>query len=167
MDGAITLEFDFGLPYMAADQDRRVLPRLPLSVASPQHDTRAVTLWPLLDTGAQWTLFDGAIALELGWSEADIVGRAEDAQPISGVARGGSPLIGYLHRLTCYVPLGPRFGALSLRAFLTPPYTLGTPVLGRLDFFQQVDFALVDAEQRVVLRVRDRSAIHESWPDAP
>lgn len=133
-------------------------------VSRSEEDPRAVRLWPLLDTGADWTLFDGVVARHLGLSDADIVGRAEDAQPISGVWRGASPLVGYRHRLTCRIPLGSCFAVLSLRAYLTPPYTLGAPVLGRRDFFQQVDFALIEAEQRYYLRFRDPSAIQEAWP---
>lgn len=42
---------------------------------------------------------------------------------------------------------------------------IATPVFGRRDFFQhqQVDFALVEAEQRFYLRFRDRTALRESW----
>jgi hypothetical protein len=121
-------------------------------------------LWPLLDTGAEWTVFDGAVALQLGWNKGEIAGHAEDVQPLSGLRRGAGPLMGFRHRLTCHVPLGARYATLSLRVFLTEPYVLATPVLGRRDFFQQVDFALVDAEQRVYLRFRDAAAVQQAWP---
>jgi hypothetical protein len=35
--------------------------------------------------------------------------------------------------------------------------------LGRRDFFQRVDFALVEAEQRFYLRFRNRSVLHDAW----
>ena len=164
---AYTLDFDNRLPFRTTDDDRRLLPRLPLHVSLPGNETRLVRLWPLLDTGAEWTVFDGAVALQLGWNEPEIAGRAEDVRPLSRLGRTAGPLTGYLHRLTCYVPLGPRFATLPLRVLLTPPYALATPVLGRRDFFQQVDFALVEAERRVYLRFRDQAALREAWPDAP
>jgi hypothetical protein len=136
-------------------------------VSLAEHGRNLARLWPLLDTGAEWSLFDGTVALELGWSEAEIAALAEDVQPISGVGRSAGPLLAYRHRLTCYLPLGSRFALLTLRAFLTPPNTLAGPVLGRGDFFQQVDFALVEAEQRCSLRFRDPSVIHDAWPDTP
>jgi hypothetical protein len=136
-------------------------------VSLPGNTSRLTRIWPLLDTGADWTVFDGAIALQLGWDESEIAGRAEDVQPLSGLGRDSGPVAGYLHRLTCYVPLGLRFALLSLRAFLTRPYTLGTPVLGRRDFFAQVDFALLEAEQRFYLHFRDETVVHQAWADGP
>jgi hypothetical protein len=157
-----------GSPLQAGtDDDRQPRPTLPLHASLPANDPRLVTVCPLLDTGVARTVFEGAVAEQLGWNAADIAGRAEDAQPLIGFGRGALPLVGYLHRLTCHLPLGPRFAVLSLRVLLTPPYTLRTPVLGRRDLFQQVDVALVDADLRWSLRFRDPSALHEAWPDAP
>lgn len=68
-----------------------------------------------------------------------------------------------LHDLTCFIPLGTRFARVQLRVFLTPPNTLWTPVLGRADFFQQVDFALVQADWRFHPRFRDPSVVREGW----
>ena len=163
MDAPISLTFQVSLPYLAADPDSRPLPRLPIRLALSESDRRLGRLWPLLDTGADYTMFDGAVAVELGWTEADIASRAEDVRPVSGVGRGAGPLTGYLHRLTCYVPLGARYAVLPLRVLLTPPYTLATPVLGRHDFFAQVDFGLAEAERRCYLRVRDPAAVHAAW----
>jgi hypothetical protein len=118
---------------------------------------------PVLDTGADYTVFDGTLAAQLGWHEQELVDGAEDVRPITGVSAGGRALVGYRHRLTCLIPLGRQYASLRLQAFLTAPNTLSTPVLGRRDFFHQVDFALVEAEQRFYLRFRDRSVLHRSW----
>ena len=120
-------------------------------------------LRPVLDTGADHTAFDGTVALYLGWSETEIVEGAIDVQPIFGIATDGASLTGYLHELTCFVPFRAHYAQLRLRAFLTPPNTLWTPVLGRRDFFEQVDFALVEAERRFFLRFRDPTALHSAW----
>ncbi|MBI3971458.1 MAG: hypothetical protein HY332_09235 [Chloroflexi bacterium] len=103
------------------------------------------------------------MALRLDWSEGDIRTRAENTLPIYGLSTGRPTLTGYLHRMTCLIALGDRYAEVVFRAFLTPPNTLATPVLGRAGFFQQVDFALVEAEQRFYLRFRDRSVLHQAW----
>jgi hypothetical protein len=136
-------------------------------VSLPTDDPRLVTAWPLLDTGAARTVFDGAVAEQVGWSGADITDRAEDAQPLTGFGRGVVPLVGYAHRLTCHLPRSPRFAVLSLRVSLTPPYTLRMPVPDGRIFFQQAEVALVEAEQRVSLRFRGPSVVHKVLPAAP
>ncbi len=108
-------------------------------------------------------MFDGNVALRLGWTEDDIRTRAENVLPIFGLGVGIPTLTGYLHRMTCLIPLGERFAEIILRVFLSEPNTLSTPVLGRRGFFEQVDFALVEAEQRFYLRFRDRAALHQAW----
>jgi hypothetical protein len=138
---------------------------LPLHISATEGHSRLITVWPLLDTGAEATVFDGTVALQLGWDESDIASRAEDVQPLSGLGQASGPLISYLHRLTCYVPLGAWFATLSLRVLLTRPYALAAPVLGRRDFFAQVDFALVEAAQRYHLRFRDKAALQQAWSD--
>ncbi|MGH2354207.1 MAG: hypothetical protein ACRDI2_01590 [Chloroflexota bacterium] len=160
---ALSLHFDCAIPYMGTDLDPRPLPRVPLYFTSAERRGIPASVRPLLDTGADYTLFDGNIALQLGWSEEDIAARADDAHAVHGLETGASPLIGYLHRLTCLISMGQRFATLQLSAFLTSPNTLSTPVLGRRDFFRQVDFALVDAERQVYLRFRDRTALRDSW----
>jgi hypothetical protein len=123
----------------------------------------AVSTRPVVDTGADHTVFDGTVALTAGWTEEDLIARAEDSHPIHGLAAGLPSLVGYRHRVTCLIPLGRRFAALELSVFFTPPNTLSTPVLGRRDFLQRVDFALVEAEQQFYLRFRDRTALRYSW----
>ena len=61
------------------------------------------------------------------------------------------------------ISLGRRYAVVRLTAFLTPPNALTLPVLGRRDFLSQVDFGLVEAEQRFLLRFRAPSALHDSW----
>ena len=160
---ALHLAFDCSFPYSGTESDFRPMPRLPLSIASPADANAIVGVEPVLDTGADYTVFDGRIAQYLGWREQDIAGRAEDTYPIFGVRADGHALVGYRHRFTCLISLGRQFAALQIRAFVTTPNTLSTPVLGRRDFFRQVDFALVEAEQRFYLRFRDRSVLQESW----
>gem|GEM_PF-4099935 len=99
----------------------------------------------------------------LGWAEQDIAGRATGVLPISGLQAHGQPLVGYLHDLTCLIPLGRQYASLQLRVLITPPNTLVTPVLGRRDFFRQVDFALLEADQRFYLRFRNRSVLYGTW----
>jgi hypothetical protein len=159
----LQLTFDYSCPYGQADTDLRWLPRLSLHVAGPAAGVSPVRVDAQLDTGADYSLFDGTVGLYLGWTEQDLAEKAEATSPVYGLGVGRGSLVGYLHRLRCFVPLGTRYAALELRVVLTPPNTLATPVLGRRDFFQQVDFAMVEAEQRFYLRFRDRSVLHASW----
>lgn len=117
---------------------------------------------PLIDSGAEYSLFDGAVALELGWTEQDIAGRASDVRPVTGVSRG-APFVAYRHEFAILLSLGRTFAVLRLPAFLTLPNQLTLPVLGRQDFLRQVDFALVEAERRFYLRFRDRSVLQDAW----
>lgn len=132
-------------------------------VAADERAESIHRLRPVLDTGADHTAFDGTVGLYLGWTEPEIAGRALDARPIYGAAAGERPAMGYLHELTCFIPLGRQYAQLQLRVFLTPPNTLWTPVLGRRDFFEQVDFALVEAERRFYLRFRDPRTRRGAW----
>jgi hypothetical protein len=159
------LDFDCGLSYIGTDIDSRPLPRLPIYVARPGdvETIPPIGIQPVLDTGAAHTAFDGAIVEYWGWDTEDISARAEDTFPISGLWVNGQPLVGHLHRLTCLIPLGRRFASLRLRVLITPPHTLSAPVLGRRDFFRQVDLGLVEAEQRFYLRFRNRSVLHDAW----
>jgi hypothetical protein len=120
-------------------------------------------LRPILDSGAEYTVFDGNVALRLGWDEAAIRTRAEQTMPIYGISAGGPAVTGYLQRVTCRIPVGAQFAQMDVRVFLTPPNTLSTPVLGRTGFFEYVDFALVQAERRFCLRFRDPSVLHSAW----
>jgi hypothetical protein len=158
----LTLPFDHAFPYLSAGSDSRPLPRLPVYVTGPTGEERAVAVRPLVDSGAQYSLFDGNVALELGWTEQEIAGRARDARPVIGVSRG-APVVAYQHELTLLISLGRTFAVLRLPAFLTLPNQLTLPVLGRQDFLRQVDFGLVDAEQRFYLRFRDRAVLQDAW----
>jgi len=125
-------------------------------------DDRIVAVRPLVDSGAEYSVLDGTVALELGWSEQDIARNALDTRPITGVGRAAAPLIAYQHVLTALISLGRLYAMMRLSVFLTSPNTLSMPVLGRRDFFRQVDFALIEAEQRFYLRFRDRSVLRDS-----
>lgn len=162
---AFRLDFDYGLPFGGTDIDSRPLPRLPIYIARPGdvETVPPIGIQPVLDTGADYTAFDGAIVQYWGWDTQEISARAEETFPISGLWVDGQPLVGHLHRLTCLIPLGRRFASLQLRVLITPPHTISTPVLGRQDFFRQVDFALAEAEQRFYLRFRDRLTLRDSW----
>ena len=116
-----------------------------------------------MDSGAEHSVLDGTVALELGWSDQDIARTASDARPITGVGRATAPLVGYQHALNVLISLGQRYAMMQMSLLLTPPNTLAVPVLGRRDFFRQVDFALIEAEQRFCLRFRDRSVLQDSW----
>lgn len=62
-----------------------------------------VRLNPIVDTGADYTLFDGATALYLGWNERDIVDRAMGTQPLPRLAPDKHPPRRPLHAvwITC------------------------------------------------------------------
>jgi hypothetical protein len=117
--------------------------------------TVPTSLAPLLDTGAELSVFDGDAAEHAGWSMEEIARRALDVRPISGLRRGGRPIEGYLHEVTCYVVVGARFIELRLRALITPPNTLNFPVLGRSGFFDQVDVTFAELEKKLYLRFRN------------
>jgi hypothetical protein len=136
---------------------------LPIHVASAASGDRVVGLRPLVDSGAEYSLLDGTVALELGWSDQDIVRRALDARPITAVGRAAAPLVAYQHALTVLISFGRQYVVMQLPVFLTSPNSLTISVLGLRDFLSQVDFALAEAEQRFCLRFQDRSALHDSW----
>jgi hypothetical protein len=103
------------------------------------------------------------VALELGWTEPEITSQAAEARSVFGVRSSAGPFMAHRHEVTILVSLGRSFAALSLPVFFTPPNELVVPVLGRRDFLRRVDFALIEAEQRFLLRFRDSSAVHASW----
>jgi hypothetical protein len=162
-DALHLLQFDAAFPFVGTDHDPRLSPRLPLHVRLPDNVAATERLRPVLDTGAEHTILDGNVAVRFGWTEDDIRMRAVDSFPIYGLDTAGPPLSGFLHRVTLLIALGDRFAELDVRLFLTMPNTLATPVLGRRGFFEHVDFALVQAEQRFYLRFRDPSAIRQAW----
>src|SRR5438067_12238118 len=107
-DPPYLLPFDHSFGYIGADLDPRPLPRLPLHVALPDSAAQTERLRPIVDTGAEYTVFDGNVALRLGWTEDDLRTRAENVLPIFGLGVGIPTLTGYLHRMTCLIPLGDR-----------------------------------------------------------
>ena len=113
---------------------------------------------PILDSGAERSVIDGTVALALGWDEAQIAA-SPVARPIAGIGSGTGHLVGYEHRVVCAMSFGPTYAEIELLVFFTPPNTVTTPVLGRRDFFEQVDFAMLQAERTCLLRFRDRSAL--------
>lgn len=162
-DLPLLLPFDVAFPYAGTDVDERPLPRLPLAVALDEAAGIIANIHPVLDSGADHSASGCTVALHLGWDEGEIERRGRAARPIHGVAARGPALVGYLHELTCFLPLGRCFARLRLHVFLTPPNTLWTPVLGRRDFFEQVDFALLEAERRFCPRFREPSVLGGSW----
>lgn len=142
------------VPYATAE-DGRLLPRLRVGVQFLAEQGAVVRALPLLDTGAELSVFDGDDAVRAGWPMADVAQRALDIRPIYGLARGGSHVEGYLHEVTCYVSAGARFAELRFRALITPPNTLAFPVLGRGGFFEQVDVTFAELEKMLYLRFRN------------
>jgi hypothetical protein len=143
------------------------VPRLSLYVSFSQlvsqPDAPILSALPLLDTGAEYTVLDGNLAIQAGWSEEEIAGRALASFPLRGLRASGGALVGYQHAVALHIPVGRRVAAITLRVLLTAPNVLSTDVLGRGDFFRQVDLALVEAEQRFWLRFRDPTAIRDAW----
>jgi hypothetical protein len=116
-----------------------------------------------VDSGAEYSAFDGTVALVLGLEESDFAIRALDRRPIHGIALNSAPLTGYLHEFTCFVPFGHRYASFQLLAFLTPPNTLRTPILGRRNFFEQVDVGIFEADRQILLRFREPDVIRPAW----
>lgn len=114
-----------------------------------------MSLAPLLDTGAEISVFDGDAAEAAGWTMTEIVRTATDVQPISGIGRNSRPIDGYVHDVTAYIVAGTGLARLRFRAVITPPNTLAFPVLGRAGFFEQVDLAFSESEKMLFLRFRN------------
>src|SRR5690242_7835686 len=96
-----TLEYHLSLEYARRPQDRRILPRVFLSVELSPQQAQPVTVSAVLDTGAQVSVFDGGVVLPAGWTTFDIVERAIDTVPIYGIGVGPA-IPGYLHEVTAY-----------------------------------------------------------------
>lgn len=151
---ASTLRYDVEMPYALASDGLR-LPRLRVDVLFFPEQRQTAPVVPLLDTGAEFSMFDGALAEQAGWPVEEIAARALDVRPIYGFSRGSRPVQGYVHEVTCYVAFGARFAELRFRAVITPPSTLAFPVLGRAGFFEQVDVTFAELEKRLYLRFRN------------
>src|SRR5438132_8628709 len=116
-----------------------------------------VTVAPLLDTGAEISIFDGRVAEAAGLSWQEVVRRALDVKPIHGIAYEGRIVEGHELEVVCYVGSALRFAELRFRALVTPPDTIALPVLGRAGFFDQVDVTFAEFEKMLYLRFRDRA----------
>jgi hypothetical protein len=153
-----SLRYDLALEYARSPQDRRILPRVVLSVEFLPGHAEPVTVRAVLDTGAQVSVFDGNVAREAGWTTEDIVDRAIDVVPIQGIAPG-APIAGYVHEITGYLGAYGRFAELRLRVVMTLPGRIAFPVLGRSDFFEQVDVTFAERDRRLYFRFHDRSVL--------
>src|SRR5262249_35378881 len=67
------LLFDYLCSYSRTDLEFRPLPRLPLYVAREHETSPPAGVMPVLDTGADYTVFDGTLAAQLGWHEQELV----------------------------------------------------------------------------------------------
>ena len=76
------------------------------------------------------------------------------AELIHGISTG-RPIPGYLHEITAFVGGPTRFAELRLRVLITPPNTLAYSILGRSDFFEQVDVTFAEFAKRLYLRFRN------------
>jgi hypothetical protein len=120
----------------------------------------SVTIRPVLDTGAQVSVFDGSAAIEAGWTTNDIVERAIASMPIYGIGLG-PPIACYLHVVTAFLGTYERYAQLKLRVLVTMPNRLAFSVLGRTDFFEQVDVTFVEFEKRLYFRFRDPNVLRD------
>jgi hypothetical protein len=154
-----SLPYHFALDYAREPLDRRILPRVFLTLEFYPSQERPVTITAVLDSGADVSVLDGNAALGAGWTTTDIVERASDILPINGLGPG--PVIpGYLHEVTAYLGAYGRFAELRLRALITMPNLLAFSVLGRSDFFEQVDVTFAEREKRLYFRFLDASVLH-------
>jgi hypothetical protein len=154
-----TLGYHFDLAYARRPADQLFLPRVALSLELDPGQAQLITTGAILDTGAQASVFDGNLALDAGWSEKDIVGRARDVVPVSGFS-SRSTLPGYLHEVTAYFGSYTLYAELKLRVLITPPNRLEFSVLGRSDFFEQVNVTFAERDKRLYFRFRDPSILH-------
>lgn len=154
------LPYDFSFDYARDPLDARVLPRLRVAVRYFPNQERPLAVSPVLDTGAEMSVFDGVFALAAGWTYGDIVERAHATELIYGVS-AGPPVRGYVHHVECLLGSAARFADLRLRVLITPPDSIVYPILGRDDFFRQVDVTFAEFERRLYLRFRDQSVLHD------
>jgi hypothetical protein len=153
-----SLDYDLALDYGPDPQGRRALPRLQLAVeffpAQPQ--LRSVSA--VVDSGADASAFDGTLAIQAGWTWSHITDRALLATSIRGIS-AGRPIPAYLHQVTCTIGGYSLFAEIPLRVFITPPNSLAYSILGRSDFFEQVDVTFVELEKKLFLRFRNRAVL--------
>ena len=153
------LVYDFAFDYARDPLDFRVLPRLRIAVRFFPDQERPLSVGAVLDTGAEMSVLDGSLALEAGWTYGDIVERALATELIYGFS-SGPPIRGYAHEIECLLGNSRQFADLHLRVLIIPPDSVVYPVLGRSNFFQQVDVTFVDFERKLYLRFRDPTRLH-------
>lgn len=149
-----TLRYDAALPYAPA-HDRLLLPRSRVDVQFFTGQALPMPVVPHLDTGAEYSVFDGRVAEQAGWSLHEIVRNAVDVKPMYGLVRRGSAMDSYVHEVACYIAFGARFADLRFSAVITPPNTVAFPVLLRAGFFEQVDVTVAEFEKMLYLRFRN------------
>lgn len=98
-------------------------------------------------------------ALEAGWTFDSVIQQALATRAIHGIS-GGTAIVGYLHEIVCFVGGPSRFAQLRLRVLITPPNSLAFPILGRHDFFEQVDVTFAELEKKLYLRFRNPAVLH-------
>jgi hypothetical protein len=98
--------------------------------------------------------------LDAGWTARDIVDRAMRVVPIRGIGPGPA-FLGYVHQVTAFLGSSTRFAELRLRVAFTLPDSLDHSVLGRSDFFEQVDVTFAEFEKRLYLRLRNPAVLRK------
>lgn len=154
-----SLEYHYTLEYARQSSDRRILPGVQLAVEVFPGQQKPVTVYAILNTGAQVSVFDGNVALRAGLTTDEIVERAIGAVPVHGFGPG-VPILGYVHEIVGLLGSYSRFAKLTLRVLITMPGQLEYSVLGRSDFFEQVDVTFAERDRRLYFRFRDPAALH-------
>jgi hypothetical protein len=152
------LGYHLALEYARLPNEGRILPRVQLAVELFPGQQRLPAVYGVLDTGADMSVFDGNAALQAGWTTRDIVERAIDAMPIYGIGPGAA-IPGYLHEITAYLGGYARYAELKLRVLITMPDRLAFSVLGRSDFFEQVDVTFAERDRKLYFRFRDPAVL--------
>ena len=155
-----TFEYDLALKYARDPLNPRVMPRLAVAARFFPGQERLHSVVALIDSGAEVSAFDGSLALAAGWSFDSIVDKAISTQAISGI-NAGLAIQGFLHEVFWFVGEPLHFAELKFRVLITPPNTLAFSILGRHDFFEQVDVAFAELDQSLFLRFRDRSVLRD------
>jgi hypothetical protein len=153
-----SLGYHLALAYARLPNEGRILPRVQLALELFPGQQQLPTVYVVLDTGAEVSVLDGNVALQAGWTTGDIVERAIDAFPIYGLGSGAA-IPGYLHEITGYLGSYARYAELKLRVLITTPDRLAFSVLGRKDFFEQVDVTFAEIDKKLFFRFRDPTVL--------
>lgn len=154
------LPYHFALDYAPNSVAHRDLPRVSLSVTLIPDREKSVTLSAIADTGAQVSVFDGSVAIGAGWTTTDIIERASGSLPVYGLG-SDTPIPAYLHQVTVLFGTFSRFAELKIRVLVTMPNRLAFSVLGRTDFFEQVDVTFAESDKRLYFRFRDPNVLRD------